>query len=148
MILPNPRKFILREAWVILSFAKVYGKNFANFFLRKTFCSRKFLLLKYYVHDDTDAFFLFLLQKDFDICLGPFFAFCLFLLQKDFDIFRVPLFEAFLCFFDNSYLSFLYIEKNYKKIIYWFFCMSCYVSYMSIFNFLLYQNQKKSLCRT
>ena len=30
----------------------------------------------------------FVLQENFDIYLGPFFAFCLFLLQKDFDIFH------------------------------------------------------------
>ena len=47
----------------------------------------------YYVHDDTNAFFLFLIQKDFDI-------------------FHVILFEIFVCVFDNSYLSFLYIEIN------------------------------------
>ena len=39
----------------------------------------------YYVHDDTDAFLISLLQKDFDIYLETFFV--LFLL------------EAFLCFF-------------------------------------------------
>ena len=38
----------------------------------------------------------------------------LFLLQKDFDIFRVLLFGAFFFVFDNSYLSFLYIEKKIK----------------------------------
>ena len=49
-----------------------------------------------YFHNATDTFFLFLLQKDFDI-------------------FHVLLFEAFLCVFDNSYLPFLYIEKNLIK---------------------------------
>ena len=57
-----------------------------------------------YVHNDTDAFFLFLLQKDFDI-------------------FHVIFSKAFLCVFDNGYLSFLYIEKkNYKKtflLVFW-----------------------------
>ena len=38
----------------------------------------------YYVNDDTDGFFLFLLQKDFDI-------FCMLLIG------------AFLCVFDNSF---------------------------------------------
>ena len=72
-----------------------------------------FLLQKdsYYIHDDTDTF-LFVLQKDFGICLGPFSAFFIFLLWKDFNIFHMPLFEAFLCVYDNIYLPFLYIEKK------------------------------------
>ena len=47
----------------------------------------------YYIHNDTDAFFLFLLKKDFDI-------------------FQVLLFEVFFCVFDNIYLSFVYAERN------------------------------------
>ena len=47
LIPANSRKFIPRETCIILSFAKVYAKNFTNFFPRKTFYSRKFLLLKY-----------------------------------------------------------------------------------------------------
>ena len=39
-------------------------------------------------------------------------AFCLFLLQKDFGTFHKHFFKAFLCCFDNSYLSFLYIGKK------------------------------------
>ena len=46
----------------------------------------------YYVHDDTDAFFLFLLQKGLDI-------------------FHVLLFEAFLCFFLIVIYHF-YIQKK------------------------------------
>ena len=52
----------------------------------------------YGIHDDTDAFFLFLLLKDFDIFLKRIDAFCFFLLHKDFDTFHEPLFKAFLCF--------------------------------------------------
>ena len=53
----------------------------------------------YYVHDDTDAFFIFLLQRDFDIVC-------------------MLLFGAVLWAFDNSYLSsFLYIEKKIMKNI-------------------------------
>ena len=67
-------------------------------------------------HDNTGIFFVFFpLQKDFDICLGPFFGVFIFLLQKYFDIFHVFLFEAFLCFFDNIYLPFLYIQKKIIK---------------------------------
>ena len=47
----------------------------------------------YYLHDNTDAFFLFLLQKIFDV-------------------FWVLLFEAFFCIFNNIYLSFSYIDKK------------------------------------
>ena len=63
-----------------------------------------------------DASFLFLLQKDFYIAHNHIGAFCLFLLQKDFGTFHVLLFGTFLCVFDNSYLKFLYIKKNYKEI--------------------------------
>ena len=45
-------------------------------------------------------------------CPKPFFAFFIFLLQKDFDILRMLLCGVFLCVFDNSYLSSLYIEKK------------------------------------
>ena len=69
----------------------------------------------YYSYYDTDIFFLSLHWKVFNICLWHFYLFYLFLLQKDIDIFHVLLLEAFLCVFDNTYLSFLYIEKNYKK---------------------------------
>ena len=55
-----------------------------------------------YSHDGNDIFFLFLLQKDFNISLGPFFTFLLFLFQKEFDIFRMLLFEAFIFIFYNS----------------------------------------------
>ena len=47
----------------------------------------------YYIHNDTDTFFLFLLQKD------------------------AVLFRDFLCVFDNIYVSFLYIEKRIVKNI-------------------------------
>ena len=50
----------------------------------------------YYIHNDTDSFFLFLLHKDFDI-------------------FRALLFRVFLCVFDNIYFSFLYLEKKFIK---------------------------------
>ena len=61
------------------------------------------------------------------------FVFYLFFLQKDFDIFQVLLFEVFLCVFDNSYLLLLYIENLLKKIfISFFLCFKIYVTYMSI----------------
>ena len=76
----------------------------------------------YYVHDDTEAFFLLLWQLNFDVFVGTFFAFCYFLLKNDFDIFHVLLSPAFLCVLDDSYFPFLWIEK--KIIINLsFFCM-------------------------
>ena len=56
-----------------------------------------------------DASFFLLLQKDFFIAHEHNGAFCLFLYQKDFYIFHEPFLKAFLLFFDNSYLSFIYI---------------------------------------
>ena len=66
----------------------------------------------YYVHDDTEAFFLLLWQLNFDVFVGTFFAFCYFLLKNDFDIFHVLLSPAFLCVLDDSYFPFLWIEKK------------------------------------
>ena len=50
--------------------------------------------------------------------LEPFFAFYLFLVQKHFDISHLLLFKAFLFVFNNSCFLFLYIEKHY---FYYFF---------------------------
>ena len=94
-------------------------------------------------------FFLFLLQKDFDICLRPFFVFCLFLLQKDFDIFHV---QAFICVFDNSKLGFLYIEKKtYKKIfllVFYMFKNQLYgMSYVNYMNYVCRLYELYELCK-
>ena len=89
----------------------------------------------------THALFIFLLQKDFHICLGLFFAFLIFLLQKDFDIIHVLLFEAFLCFW-YSYISFLYIEKNMSYVIY-----MNYVNYLSYVNYVSYVSYMSYVCR-
>ena len=56
-----------------------------------------------------DASFFLLLQKDFYIAHEHNGAFCLFLYQKDLYIFHELFLKAFLLFFDNSYLSFIYI---------------------------------------
>ena len=98
----------------------------------------------YYVHDDTEAFFLLLWQLNFDVFVGTFFAFCYFLLKNDFDIFHVLLSPAFLCVLDDSYFPFLWIQK--KIIINLsFFCMLqkltlllSYVSYLSYMNCISY----------
>ena len=54
-------------------------------------------------HDNTDAFLFFLLEKNFCVCLWPFFALFLFIPQEGFSTFHLFLCEAFLCFFDNIY---------------------------------------------
>ena len=96
----------------------VLNNNFSYTQLYFAFVPQKY---SYFVHDDTDAFFLFPCQKDFDICLKPFFIICLFLLHKDFDIFRMLLFGTFLCFLIIFYkkifsLVFLYDLKINLKI--------------------------------
>ena len=88
----------------ILYSDSIYFLNSKNFF----FYAHS-LEDSYIIHDHIDAPFLFLLQKDFYIAHKHIVTFCLFLLQKDFGTFCVLLFEAFLCFSDNSYLSFLYL---------------------------------------
>ena len=89
-------------------------------FLRKIFIMITMIL---------KLFFLFLLQLNFDIFLGPFFVF-FFLLQKNFGIFHVVLFGAFLCVFDNSYLSLLYIEKNIMKNVLSFFLYALTINFI------------------
>ena len=73
----------------------------------------------YYIHDDDS--FLYLLWKDFYITDKHIGTFCLFFLQKDFGNFHMLLFAVFICFFDNIYLPFLYIEKIHKKCFLIFF---------------------------
>ena len=109
-----------------------------------------FLLHKdsYNVHDNAENIFVFLLQKYFSICLEPFFAFFLLLLQKDFDIFHVLFLEAFVCVFDNIYLPFLYIEKKIIKNSFLIFFIRIFFIrsfFIGIFFIRIYQNQKKFL---
>ena len=66
------------------------NNNFSNTQLASAFVPQKD---SYYAHDDTDVFFLFLFQLNFDIFLGRLFDLCLFLLQKYFDM----LFLVFMC---------------------------------------------------
>ena len=73
----------------------IYYILYSNFFytqLASAVVSQKDL---YYVCCNTDAF-----------------TFCILFLQKKCDTFPVLLSGAFLCSFDNIYLSFLHIEKN------------------------------------
>ena len=49
----------------------VLSNNFSKTQLAFAFVSQK---NSYYVHDDTVAFLLFILQKDFNICHKPFFS--------------------------------------------------------------------------
>ena len=72
-----------------------------------------------YILHNTDAFFLFLPQQNFDTFFSSFLPFVFFLSRKNFDIFHVLLFRAFLCVFDNIYLPFLYIEQKLYKIFFY-----------------------------
>ena len=56
--------------------------------------------------------FAFFLHEDLYIYLWPFFAFYLFPLEKDFDIFHVLCFGVFLCVFDYIYLRFAIYKKK------------------------------------
>ena len=60
-------------------------------------------------------FLLFILQKNFDICLEPF---CLFVIQKDFDIFFVVHFEALfnLLELDKDFLELKDTELNGREV--------------------------------
>ena len=118
-------KRILLSNWTVIFY--VLNNNFSYAQLASIFVSQKD---SYYVHNDTDAFFSFLHQLNFDIFPEPFFAFCFFLLQINVDIFCLLLCWVFLYVFDKSCLSlFIYRKKNYKK--YFFLCFKNYVSYMS-----------------
>ena len=63
-------------------------------------------------------FLLFILQKNFDICLEPFCTFCLFVIQKDFDIFFVVHFEALfnLLELDKDFLELKDTELNGREV--------------------------------
>ena len=60
-------------------------------------------------------FLLFILQKNFDICLEPF---CLFVIQKDFDIFFVVHFKALfnLLELDKDFLELKDTELNGREV--------------------------------
>ena len=66
----------------------------------------------YYVHDDTDPMFLFLLQLNFDIFHWPFFAFFLLLFRKILIFFTCFFLEPFSVFLTIFICHFLYIEKK------------------------------------
>ena len=61
---------------------------------------------------DTQLAFAYVPQKDYYYLQDNTDAFFLFLLQKIFDVFCVLLFEDFFCIFNNIYLSFSYIDKK------------------------------------
>ena len=87
------------------------GINFFILTFKKNFFYTHLLEDFYIVHDHIDAF-LFLLQRDFYITHKYIGAFWAFFLQKDFHTFHEPFSKAFLCFFDNILLTFLYIGKK------------------------------------
>ena len=73
--------------------------------------------------------------------LRPFFVFFLIFLQNGFDIFHMLLFEAFLCFFDNIYLPFIYI---YPKI----FIKKSYLLYYFQFSSSEFSSSEFSLSKS
>ena len=80
---------------ITLGSSKIYKATQTLFF--KLF----FIFCSYYIYDDTDAFFLFLLQKDFDIVLDLFSPFVFFL-------FRTILI-SFTSYFPEPFFKFLII---------------------------------------
>ena len=84
-----------------------------NFSYKHCFCSSKRFLLHlcWYWH-----FFSFSSAERFQYVLSLFWPFVFFFLQKDFYIFHMLLFEAFLCAYYNSYLSFLYMKIFFIRI--------------------------------
>ena len=100
------KSFILGIFYFLLLYRTRKNPKIISYMLNNNFSyiqlSFFFLLQKdsYLDHDDTDAFFLFLLQKDFGT-------------------FHVLLFEAFLCFFWYLFTIFyIYIYKKiYKNIL-------------------------------
>ena len=65
--------------------------------------------------------FFFSFPRKFVISFSSlFFVFYLFILQKDFDIFHLLLSGVLLCVFDNNYWPSLYVQKIVKKIFFLF----------------------------
>ena len=69
-----------------------------NFFFTQLACFFDSQKYSYQVHDDTEAFFLFLFNSNSDIFLGPFFAFCHFILKKILIFFAGLFLESFFVF--------------------------------------------------
>ena len=106
----------------------------------------------YYVNNDIDAFFLFLflLQKDFDICLRPFFVFFFTSTKGFWYLSRASFWNFSLCFWQWLFVIFLYLEK---EIIKKYFYSDSIINFLrQMFrhqNFLhqnlLYQNHHKNV---
>ena len=90
----------------------LYSNSLYFLHSRKCFFCTHPLEDPYIINSHIDAFFLFLLQQDFYIVHKHICTFCLFIFPKNFGAFHELLFETFLCFFENNYLPFLYIEKK------------------------------------
>ena len=97
-ITPGPQKSThqLKRYFYVLGNNFWYTQFFFFFFFRKIHQKES-----YYIHNDTDDFFLFPLQKDFDICLELFFAFSFFFFKK--------ILISFMCFFLKLFFVFLII---------------------------------------
>ena len=116
-----------------------YNKKFSIFINHIFIYSSAFVPQRnsYYVHNDTDTFFLFFLQLNFDIFLGPFFVF--FYFRK--------ILISFTCFFLELSLVLLkiviyhfYIWK--KQIIKHYLCLffTCFKNYVSYMSYVSYMN--------
>ena len=132
LIVPGSLKN-LKSGPIVIYYA-LYN-NFLYTLLASAFVPQKDF---YYIHDNTDAFFFFFFFTKMLISFWSLFSPFAFLLPKNFDIFCVLLFRVFLCVFDNSYLSFLYLVKEIENIfIASFICFKNYVSYVSIYMSIL-----------
>ena len=125
---------------------RAFNKTFLYFyfeFLLKTKCSIYqpvfiFCILEYFFYtqvtfvfhlldylfvfnDHTDAFCFFLFQKGFYIVHEGIYAFGFFFFRNILIHFTSLFLKTFFAFFNNILLTFLYIEKNCKRIFYRFF---------------------------
>ena len=107
---------------------------FVSYIVEKKFYTHH-LEDSYIVHNHIGASFISLLQKDFHMAHKRFGAFSFFLLYKDFGTIHEPFLKAFLCFFDNSYFSLLYIEKKFKNILSIFLFLTLFIQFFFIIIF-------------
>ena len=113
-------KFLLENKMFNLS-AGLYFLYFRIFF--HTQVTFVFHLLDYLFvfNDHADAFCFFLFQKGFYIVHEGIYAFGFFFFRNILIHFTSLFMKTFLVFFNNILLTFLYIEKNCKRIFYRFF---------------------------
>ena len=106
MIMFRTWRHICSWKWSNLGRIKPNNKN-NNFFYSQ--------VASFSIPGNINAFFFFFFSKSLISFSSLFSVFYVFLLQKDSDNFHVLLLGVCFCVFDNNYLPFLYIQKNYKK---------------------------------